>query len=65
MNTRPQFRIGNAIATIGIPTGVNTGSDIRPENLEEIASYNWLDERTPTIIVPGEDTFYRSTLTNV
>ena len=54
MNTHRQLRsdIGNAVGTLIVPISV-PGPDVHPENLKEIASYNWLNERTATILVPG------------
>jgi hypothetical protein len=54
MNIHNQLRsdIGNAVGTVVVPISV-PGLDVHPENLEEIASYNWLNERAATILVPG------------
>ena len=56
MNTYRQFRsaVGNVVATISIPQTV-TGDDIHPQSFDPLASYNWLDEHVPTIMVPGTD----------
>lgn len=53
MNIR-QLRsdIGNAVGTLVVPISVPR-LDVHAEHLEEIASYNWLNERTATILVPG------------
>ena len=41
--------------TLERPTvSMNSGDvPIKPENLKYVASYNWVDESRPTIIVPG------------
>ena len=45
---------GEAIQAISKPQ-VDAASAvvIRPENVKYIGSYNWVDEASPTIIVPG------------
>ena len=43
-----------AIQTISKPqVNVSTSNPIKPENVKYIGSYNWEEESTPTIIVPG------------
>ncbi|KAI8986168.1 hypothetical protein BD414DRAFT_51449 [Trametes punicea] len=42
------------------PTSTSQGSRaIKPENLRYIGSYNWVEETTPTIIVPGSPPVWR------
>jgi hypothetical protein len=46
---------GSKIATIRIPSLSNeTASKIKPEAFKELASYNWIDSDTPTIVAPGQ-----------
>jgi hypothetical protein len=46
--------VGNLVATITIPETVNSTQNVHPQNFEQIASYNWIDDRsTPTIVAPG------------
>lgn len=43
-----------AIRTLSKPqVDVHTGNAVKPENVKYIGSYNWVEESTPTIIVPG------------
>jgi len=66
MNTCPQLRSGvrKAIDTIPIPTSIPAALDVHLQHFQEIASYNWVDERTATILVPGT-ILYLQTLTNM
>ncbi|KAM5540765.1 hypothetical protein V8D89_005409 [Ganoderma adspersum] len=49
-----------AIQTISKPqVDVSTGNPIKPENVKYIGSYNWEEESTPTIIVPGSPPEWR------
>lgn len=48
--------VPTALQTLSRPQTTNTpqsGTAIQPEKLKYIGSYNWVDEVTPTIIVPG------------
>lgn len=43
------------IVSIEVPVFVDGDiADAKISNFEVVASYNWLDELTPTILVPGE-----------
>ena len=45
---------GEAIQAISKPqVDAASAGVIRPENVKYIGSYNWVDEASPTIIVPG------------
>ncbi|KAH9932793.1 uncharacterized protein BXZ73DRAFT_46733 [Epithele typhae] len=49
-----------AICTLNKPSASSTpGVTIKPENLKYIGSYNWVDELSPTIIVPGSPPEWR------
>ncbi len=43
-----------AIRTISKPqVDVSVGNAVKPEDVKYVGSYNWVEESTPTIIVPG------------
>ncbi|KAL7279612.1 hypothetical protein ACG7TL_006018 [Trametes sanguinea] len=50
--------VSPSIRTLSKPSGV-LGATVKPENLRYIGSYNWKDETTPTIIVPGSPPIWR------
>ena len=41
------------VATIPVPSEAGQSSPVSIQGLKVVASYNWLDATTPTIIVPG------------
>ena len=54
MNSRRLFRseVGDLLSEIDVPSSVDT-DDVHPKNLIQVASYNWIEDRVPTIMVPG------------
>ena len=41
------------VETIPVPSEAGQSSPVSIQGLKAVASYNWLDATTPTIIVPG------------
>lgn len=49
-----------AIRTISKPqVDVSVGNAVKPEDVKYVGSYNWVEESTPTIIVPGSPPEWR------
>ncbi len=55
----PPKPLGPAVDTINIKTLLTEQEAPKIEDVEYIASYNWLDVKSPVILVPGE-TFTRN-----
>ena len=57
MNTRREFRsaVGKVVGTVTVPQTVVLvdDEDIHSQNLKPLASYNWINDPNPTIMVPG------------
>ncbi|KAI9700288.1 MAG: hypothetical protein M1836_002303 [Candelina mexicana] len=49
----PDLPFGEILATIDISATPTSQDPPKIENCEYLASYNWLDRATPTIVVPG------------
>ena len=63
MNTRREFRsaVGKVVGTVTVPQTVVDDEDIHPQNLKPLASYNWINDPNPTIMVPGTHAPFLST----
>ncbi|KAI1783569.1 hypothetical protein LXA43DRAFT_1131139 [Ganoderma leucocontextum] len=49
-----------AVQTLSRPqVDTTTGNPVKPENVKYLGSYNWVEESTPTIIVPGSPPEWR------
>lgn len=55
-NKKPTASVLGSIARPGSAAGL--GEPKRISDFEVAASYNWLDEATPTILVPGIYSYY-------
>jgi len=64
MNTRREFRsaVGKVVGTVTVPQTVVDDEDIHPQNLKPLASYNWINDPNPTIMVPGTHAPFLSTM---
>ena len=49
---------------ISLPEDITPASpeDAKISEFEDVASYNWLDEPTPTILVPGNFQIFQTSL---
>ncbi|KAI9065981.1 hypothetical protein FKP32DRAFT_1566831 [Trametes sanguinea] len=50
--------VSSSLRTLTKPSGASE-EIVKPQNLRYIGSYNWQDETTPTIIVPGSPPIWR------
>jgi hypothetical protein len=56
-NMKKGLDTSKAIETIPAPRRPSALEDIPIENVQYVASYNWVDTEQPTIIVPGTSVF--------